>query len=46
MGSEGRSLSDDYVKQAALTKVMIPSKPSKDMPPETFKYWLLDNITV
>lgn len=37
MGRKGKSLPDDYTKQAGLIKVMIPSKPSKDMPPERFK---------
>lgn len=31
METEGKSLSNDFAKQAALTKDKIPFNPSKDM---------------
>lgn len=31
METKGKSLSDDFAKQAAFTKDMIPFKPLKDM---------------
>lgn len=45
METKGKSLSDDYTKQAVLSKDVIPSKPLRDIPLEGLKK-LLGNINV